>query len=351
MAYRLRAHATERRIVVNAVEERHGPNNAMLIATIHHRHTLWASVLRDTGDTNHVCAPARSRMGGCAMRVDRKSHFLHGVFAVLPALTIGLLTETHPAHALPASPPAFGSAVFGQIDATGCQSPEGSFNFLDGGNCFSSLSQSSSVSRALNDAGTGSFASAKANLAAGSVSVTVSGVTGPTPGSAGAHALIWDTLVFSGARPGATVTLTMSGTTTLAGDARVGATAVLLEGTNLPYALLEGNDFFFLQGAGADPVTPTYSFQETFGIVNDTPMILGIDVMAFAGVSGCDALCPPPGSASITDPFHLDVPEGVTYTSASKRPSSVPEPATVALFAGGMTAGAVRRFGRRMVPA
>jgi hypothetical protein len=184
----------------------------------------------------------------------------------------------------------------------------------------------------LNDPVTGSFAAASANLGSGAVSVSVAGVTGPTPGSAGAHALIWDTLTFSGAAPGATVTITMSGTASLGGDARIAAGAVLLPGGIVsPYALLEGNDYFFLEGAGASPAdaVPTYSFQETFGITNGVPMFFGYYVEAFAGVSGCDVTCPPPGAASITDPISFDLPTGVTFTSAAQESlSAVPEPST-----------------------
>ena len=261
------------------------------------------------------------------------------------------------APALPVVAPAFGSAVYGQIDSTGCQSPEGSFNFLNGGNCFSSLSQSAtSATGLLNDTSTGSFAAASANLATGAVRVSVTGVTGPTPGSAGAHALVWDTLTFSGAAPGASITLTMTGTASLSGDARFAAGIDFEQEANgigqLPYALLEGNDAFLLVGAG-DPTAysgvPAYSFQETFGIVNNVPMFLGYFVDAFAGVSGCDSPhCPSPGSASITDPLSIDLPEGVTFTSASREAlSSVPEPAVGVFLVGFGVIGWTLRGSRR----
>jgi hypothetical protein len=132
------------------------------------------------------------------------------------------------------------------------------------------------------------------------------------------------------------VTITMSGTASLGGDARIAAGAILLpEGLVSPYALLEGNDYFFMEGAGAGSVdaVPTYSFQETFGITNDEPMFFGYYVEAFAGVSGCDVTCPPPGAAAITDPISFDLPDGVTFTSASQEfLSAVPEPSIWAMM-------------------
>jgi hypothetical protein len=226
----------------------------------------------------------------------------------------------------------FGSAVIGQIDTTACPS--------NAATCFLSSSDVSGVSGSLNDNGTGSSAAATANLGLGYVGVSVTGVTGPTPGSSYARALIWDTLTFSGAAPGATVTITMAGNASLSGDARIAATAILLPATGAlaePPAdyLLEGNFFELFQGAGAGAVTavPSYSFQETFGITNGVPMFFGIDVQAYAGVSGCDVTCPEPGSASIDDPFSIDLPDGVTFTSASEGLlSPVPEPASWAML-------------------
>jgi hypothetical protein len=191
----------------------------------------------------------------------------------------------------------------------------------------------------LDDTGTRSSASATANLGLGYVSASASGETGPTPASAYAHALIWDTLTFSGAAPGAKVTITMAGNATLSDDARIAATVILLPESGGvgadPFSLLEGNYFELLQGPGADPVTavPSYSFQETFVITNGAPMFLGIDVQAFAGVSGCDPGCNHAGSATIDDPFSLELPTGVTFTSASgDLLSSVPEPGTWAMM-------------------
>jgi len=251
--------------------------------------------------------------------------------ALAAALSFGAATAAR-ADNIPTYAPAFGSAVFGGIDTTSCQAPEGSFNFLNNGtSCFSSFAPPPfAANGSLSDSSTGSSASAQADLAQGSLSVAVSGVTGPTPGSAGAHAVVWDTLTFSGAAPGASVTITVSGTSTLSGDARVNAGAILLQSgafDQTPYAVLEGNDLASVTGS-------TYSFQETFGILNDVPMLLVVSVDAFAGVSGCSSpSCPPPGSASITDPFTLTLPAGVTFTSASGASSTdVPEPAGLALF-------------------
>jgi hypothetical protein len=239
---------------------------------------------------------------------------------------------------------SFGSAVWGGIDTAQCASPQGSFNFLGDSPCFFSFAGAGSRS----DGATGSSAAAQADLAQGFVSVQVSGTTfipNVGNGSSYAHALVWDTLTFSGAAPGASVTITMSGTAGLSGDARIGAVAVLFDLANVgaigsPPSLLEGN--------GTDPVAPgAYSVQRTFSISNDVPMLLAIGVSAFAGVTGAgDPLnLPPPGEASINDPFSLALPDGVTFTAASV--TSVSEPGTLALLAAGVFGVGAARKRRR----
>jgi hypothetical protein len=141
----------------------------------------------------------------------------------------------------------------------------------------------------------------------------------------------------------------MTGNAALSGDARIAATAILvpqLAGVS-PSTLLAGNYYELFQGAGAGSVTavPSYSFQETFGITNDVPMFLGIDVQAYAGVSGCDVTCPPPGSANIDDPFSLILPDGVTYTSAyNESLTTAPEPLTLSFFGAGLVGVAAMRW-------
>jgi hypothetical protein len=241
--------------------------------------------------------------------------------------------------------PAFGSAVTGTIDAGACQ--------YDGIPCVFSDTQSAvSANGSLSDAFTGSSASAQAKLAQGSLSVAVSGISyfltayipgvgqGYIPGSANASALIWDTLTFSGAAPGAAVTVTMSGTAYLEGDARLSVNADLLDmpqfGTiGAPASLLAGNLSQIITSSGA------YSIQNTFAISNGVPMLLAIGVHAYAGVSGLsgpqDNIYPPPGNAWITDPFSLDLPAGVTFTSASGQlVAAVPEPETYAMLLAGL---------------
>ncbi|HET7085222.1 MAG TPA: PEP-CTERM sorting domain-containing protein [Rhizomicrobium sp.] len=236
---------------------------------------------------------------------------------------------------------SFGNAVWGGINDAQCASPVGTFNFTNGGNCF--FSQSNAVI-AISDAGTGASATAFADLSKGQVSVNLSGsgfTQGLGYGGTYAHALIWDTLIFSGAAPGATVTVTISGNSALSGDARIDAVAVLFDLANVgtigtPPSLLEGNF--------NDPVGPgPYSESMTFGITNNVPMLLAIGVSASTGNSF------DPGSAFIDDPFSLDLPQGVTFTSASESfPTQVPEPGTWTLVLIGLGAiGFVLRHKRR----
>jgi hypothetical protein len=264
----------------------------------------------------------------------------------LTLLAIGVFSQTAQANPVSLPPSDFGSAVIGGIDTTACPSSSA--------NCMLFSSTTSGVSGSLSDPSTGSSAGATANQSLGYVGASVSGVGGPTPGSSYARALVWDTLTFSGAAPGATVTITMSGNAALSGDARIAATAILLPASGAlsePPAdyLLEGNLYELFQGVGAAPFNagPSYSFQETFGITNGVPMFLGIDVQAYAGVSVCDVTCPVPGSASIDDPFSLTLPDGVTYTSDYEDSlTAVPEPATWMAFLMGI-GGTLFKLNRR----
>lgn len=108
--------------------------------------------------------------------------------------------------------------------------PQGSFNFSNGPTCF--FSQSSVATGSSNDSATGSSATALARLDQGFVSVQVAG-NGFVPNvgysDSYAHALVWDTLTFSGAAPGAVATVTMTGNATLSGDARISAAVLLLD--------------------------------------------------------------------------------------------------------------------------
>ena len=71
-----------------------------------------------------------------------------------------------------------------------------------------------------------------------------------------------------------------------------------------------------------------YQLQDTAQIQNGVPYLLLVVVDAYAGLSGGAEGTFADGSASIDDPFQLDVPLGVTATFAS----SVPEPATWAML-------------------
>jgi hypothetical protein len=263
-----------------------------------------------------------------AARIPRRRAPSRAIGAVL---ALGLtLAGTAGAQASPVFA-SFGNAVWGGIDDVSCASPVGSFNFLNGGNCF--FSQAAGVA-GTSDAATGANASAFADFSKGQVSVNLSG-TGFTPGAGYggtfAHALIWDTLTFSGAAPGATATVTISGNSTLSGDARIGAVAVLFDLANVGTI---GTVPSLLEGNFTDPVGPgPYSTSMTFAITNNVPMLFAI------GVSGSTGNSFDAGTAFIDDPFSLNLPQGVTFTSASNSfLTSVPEPGTWALMLAGLGA-------------
>lgn len=233
-----------------------------------------------------------------------------------------------PAQAAPPVFGSFGNAVWGGTDDALCASPEGSFNFLNGPTCF--FSRSSIASGSSSDGASGSSGSATARLDQGFVSVQVSG----NGLGSYAHALVWDTLTFSGAAPGAVATLTMTGSASLSGDARIDAAALLVDPSvsgpiGTPPSILEGNF--------NDPVTAgAYSVSHQFGIANGVPMLLEIAVSASDGNSFS------PGSAFIEDPFNLQLPDGVTFTAASL--TAAPEPATLMVLATALAGlGAMRR--------
>jgi hypothetical protein len=246
-------------------------------------------------------------------------------------------------------PGPFGSAVQGGVGetlvGTGCAVPEGSSNFQNNSNCFFELSSGFS-NGSTSQASTGTSSYAQASLGEGFVSVGASGnyfVPFVGYGPANASAVVWDTLVFSGAPADATANIVMTGTVGFEDTASTNAVAFL--GTvaspgNVPLSFLMGN------GSFAISTEPTYSFQQTFPIFNDQPMLFVVAVSA--GAAECGVSCS--GDAFITDPFSLDLPSGVTFTSASGEfPSggtTVPEPSSVMLIATGLL-GVLAMFWRR----
>lgn len=199
-------------------------------------------------------------------------------------------------------------------------------------------------------------AQATANLSAGFVSVAASS-SGTTPSVADhayAHALIWDTLTFSGIPGGATqITLHMSGTWGGSGDAYVYAFSALVLRSDIVEPVENLAQFLsgiFVAHDFSDGVsiavnsccTPapefsagTYSFEKSWRIYNDVPMVLFLNVSAYSGGAGRNGLDgSQPGNAFITDPLTFDLPEGVSFTAASA--IAAPEPSSVLLLVSGI---------------
>ena len=199
-------------------------------------------------------------------------------------------------------------------------------------------------------------AQATANLSTGFVSVAVSsgGTTPSAADHAHAHALIWDTLTFSGIPGGATqITLHMSGTWGGSGDAYVYAFSALVLRSDIVEPVENLAQFLsgiFVAHDFSDGVsiavnsccTPapefsagTYSFEKSWWIYNDVPMVLFLNVSAYSGGGGRNGLDgSQPGNAFITDPLTFDLPEGVSFTAASA--IAAPEPSSVLLLVSGI---------------
>lgn len=186
--------------------------------------------------------------------------------AAFVALAFSLAsTPSADAGVVPEPAPLFGSVVQGGIDVPSCTSLAGSYNFVTNANCFFSLAPLATAGFV---ADTGSSAFAQAQFSLGAVSVATSSSSGT---HSGASTLIWDTLTFSGAAPGAEATVTMSGASSLAGDGRTSAVVWLgaPPATDSPYFFLVGNysNFICNNGVGpngVDPCTSSYSVQSTW---------------------------------------------------------------------------------------
>jgi len=261
---------------------------------------------------------------------------------LIVALLAGTAFTNASADGIPGLPGPFGSAVQGGIGAvqggTGgsllCATPEGSINFENNSICFFETStgfSSGSLSRM--STGTGNFA--QASLGEGFLSVGASGnyfVPSVGFGDANASAVVWDTLTFSGAAPGATGTIVMTGTAGFQGNASLRAFALVTPLSSVTPAFTPLYDL----GGGVGILTePIYSIQQPFTIFNGQPMLF--EATVFAGAAECGTSCS--GQAFITDPFSLDLPSGVTFTSASGEfpgGMTVPEPSSLMLLATGV---------------
>lgn len=212
--------------------------------------------------------------------------------------------------------PDFGSVVQGSAGGDTCP---------NGNTCFLDLSQTTAATGSASSANSSS--SATANLGLGTLSATASATTSNSPNGTQSHAVIWDTVTFSGAKAGDVATLTISGNATVSaplagiGDtARANAAAILIDEKFVPYGVN-----YFLLGNASTAESGAYTLADQAQITNGDPYLLLVFVDAYAGLSGGPF---PGGSATINDPFQLDVPLGVTTTFAS----DVPETSTWAMM-------------------
>lgn len=263
------------------------------------------------------------------------------------ALLVGLLGSAAFADNVTFTPGSFGTAVYGGAGGEfggACQAFSGGI-FTPGPTCFfdTSTGFSNGSASASNPIQSGqSFA--QADLGQGFVTAGAS--TGNAISCCGfgggfAGAIIWDTLTFHGAAPGATVTIVIGGNNGLQGDASTGVGAILISTASAGGIISPGSE---LVGNLTSSVVsqPTYSYSQTYAISNGQPMLFELYVHASAGGQFGS------GSASISDPFSLQLPDGVTFTSASGEfPSSeTPEPSSLLLLAAGLPAILRTRKGR-----
>ncbi len=256
------------------------------------------------------------RLGAIPMAFNNPAMEVVRVSAVLAVF--GLSLACGEARASTVVYPAFGSVVEGS--AVGCSNSP----------CFFDLSQTTAVAGSAG--GFNSSASASANLWSGDVSASASANTeAANPNGAGGRALIWDTVTFSGAQAGQIAIFTISGVAIVSapssaiGDtARANALAILMPASASPGV------GYFLAGNGGVPENGAYTLSDQVQISNGVPYLMLAFVDASTGLSGGAEGTFTGGSASIHDPWSLDVPEGVTATFASA--AAVPELSTWAMM-------------------
>jgi hypothetical protein len=189
-----------------------------------------------------------------------------------------------------------------------------------------------------------SSAAAAVDLGTGDLAVTSQNNGTPQAG-AGALAFLWDTITFTGASPGAQVTVHMSGSSISTGNARVDGSIGFSPGLpSVIFGSSGGVNLGNCDGYSFLPTNGSYDLSFTGTIQNNVQYTFAAcmsDITGFDPSNGA-------GSEFTTDPISFDLPDGVTFTSASGillngDTHAVPEPMTLSLFFGGLTGMVVMR--------
>jgi hypothetical protein len=248
-----------------------------------------------------------------------------GALAEIIAPTYGAFVEGGIANNGDGSPAMQGVQCGGACYFVGTNSPTGTAGF-------------SSASQSLGSPGTWGYSSASADLATGLLSVTAESSGNPpfqdnplpfgSPASATAG--FFTEIEFEGPGSSAIISVTMSGTASDSGS------AVLTSAINLNSCCVFGG------GSTIDVSDGDWSETEDFSV--DYGVEYFLSAVLTVSTSG-DFL---PGTATVTDPFTIGLPPGVTYTAGDpdflNGSSAVPEPASLALLGGGLLGfGALRR--------
>ncbi len=207
-------------------------------------------------------------------------------------------------------------------------SADGSSAFFGGCSGFNGNPGQSSASGSCTGTSSGASAAASADLVAGTLSASAS-TPAMTSNGAAAGALMWTTLVFSGAGSNATGTFELP----LTGSFSNG-------GIGIAGLAVNPSSNWITSWTTVDSANSSPTLSVSFSIANGTPI-------KFAAGLGVDSVWNGNAvSASLDPPWTLVLPAGVTYSSYNGDPSipgggpSVPEPGTLPLMSIGLALAA-----------